>query len=142
MTVGANYSFTLAEGSGNAIIDNSNSNVASGSGTSSVTFVVTSNPSGTVAADGPTVSKLTGVTPTTVGSGDTVTAVFNAVVVATGPNYSLTLTDGTDSATVTSGTNLGTPVATPGPGAGQTTVTYVVTGAPAVTLGHCCCGPG
>ena len=133
VNVASTYSFTLTEGSGSAVINNGNSNVSSGNGTATVTFVITSNP-GTVAADGPTVSNVSGVTPAIVGSGDTLTAVFNTVVTAPGPTYSLTLTDGTNSATLSSGSNLGTPVATPGPGAGQTTVTYSVTGAPSAQL--------
>jgi hypothetical protein len=56
------YSFTLTEGSGSAVIDNGNSSVSSGSGTATVTFTMTASPSGTVAADGPTASNVSGVT--------------------------------------------------------------------------------
>jgi hypothetical protein len=133
VTVGSTYSFTLSEGSASTTINNGNSHVAGGNGTSTITYDLTSNPSGSVAADGPTASGTNGVTAAIVGSGDTLTAVLPGVVTATGPTYSLALSDGTDAGTLTSPTNLGTPVATPG--VGQTTVTWSVTGAPAMTTG-------
>jgi hypothetical protein len=135
VTVAGSYSFTLQEGSASTTIDNGNSSVAGGNGTSTITYAVNSNPSGTVAADGPIASGTSGVSSAIVGSGDTLSAVFNTAEAATGPGYTLTLSDGTDAGTLTSGTNLGTPVATPGPGAGQTTVTWSVTGAPTMTTG-------
>ena len=133
VTVGSIYSFTLKEGSASTTINNGNSHVASGNGSSTISYAVTSNPSGTVAADGPTASGTSGVTAAIVGSGDTLTAVLPGVVTATGPTYSLALSDGTDAGTLTSPTNLGTPVATPG--VTTTTVTWSVTGAPAMTTG-------
>ncbi len=133
VTVGGSYSFTLSEGSASTTINNGNSNVAGGNGTSTITYDLTSTPSGNVAADGPTASGTNGVTAAIVGSGDTLTAVLPGVVTATGPTYSLALSDGTDAGTLTSPTNLGTPVATPG--IGNTTVTWSVTGAPAMTTG-------
>ena len=135
VTVGS-YSFTLQEGSASTTINNGNSSVAGGNGTATITYAINSNPSGTVAADGPTASGTSGVSSAIVGSGDTLSAVFTTTEVATGPPYSLALSDGTDAGTLTSGTNLGTPVATPGvPVLGDTTVTWPVTGAPAMTTG-------
>jgi hypothetical protein len=135
VTVGGTYSFTLKEGSASTTINNGNSSVAGGNGTATITYAINSNPSGTVAADGPTASGTSGVSSAIVGSGDTLSATFSTVVVAAGPSYSLTLSDGTDAGTLTSGTNLGTPVVTPGPAVGGSTVTWSVTGAPAMTTG-------
>jgi hypothetical protein len=63
VTVAPSYSLTLSEGSGSAVIDNSDSTVA-GSGTATLTFTLTASPSGSVAADGPTVTASTGITAT------------------------------------------------------------------------------
>ena len=63
VTVAASYSLTLTEGSGSAVVSNANSTVA-GSGTATLTFTLTANPSGSVAADGPTVTGSTGITAT------------------------------------------------------------------------------
>ena len=63
VTVAASYSVTLTEGSGSAVVSNGNSTVA-GSGTATLTFTLTANPSGSVAADGPTVTGSTGITAT------------------------------------------------------------------------------
>jgi hypothetical protein len=138
VNVGSSYSFTLHEGSGSAVIDNGNSNVAAGNGTATVTYDVTSNPSGTVAADGPTVSNVSGVTAVpTLQVGDTLTAVASGATGTITPPYGLTLSDGAgDSGTLSSGTNVtaGSPVQ--GTPAGDTTFTYTVTGAgPAMTAG-------
>jgi len=136
VTVPGSYSFTLSEGSASTTIDNGNSNVAGGDGTSTITYDLTSDPSGSVAADGPTVTGSSGITATpTVQVGDTLKAVFTGSVTI-GASYSLTLSDGTDSGTLTSGSNLSGGTATPNtPVAGDTTVSYTVTGAPAMTTG-------
>src|ERR1019366_2704162 len=63
VTVATSYSLTLSEGSGSAVIDNSDSTV-SGSGTATLPFTLTGSPSGSVAADGPTVTASTGITAT------------------------------------------------------------------------------
>jgi hypothetical protein len=63
VTVASSYSLTLSEGSGSAVIGNGDSTVA-GSGTVTLTFTLTGNPSGLVAADGPTVTGSTGITAT------------------------------------------------------------------------------
>ena len=63
VTVASTYSLTLSEGSGSAVVANSNSTV-SGSGTATLVFTLTANPSGSVAADGPTVTGSTGITAT------------------------------------------------------------------------------
>jgi hypothetical protein len=63
VTVASSYSLTLSEGSGSAVIGNGDSTVA-GSGTATLTFTLTGNPSGSVAADGPTVTGSTGITAT------------------------------------------------------------------------------
>ena len=133
VTVGGTYSFTLKEGSASTTINNGNSHVSGGNGTSTISYALTSNPSGTVAADGPTASGTSGVSSAIVGSGDTLTAVLPGAVTAPGPNYSLALSDGSDAGTLTSPASLGTPVATPG--LTTTTVTWSVTGAPAMTTG-------
>jgi len=65
VTVAATYSLTLSEGSGSAVVSNGNSTV-SGSGTATLTFTLNANPSGSVAADGPTVTSSTGITATPV----------------------------------------------------------------------------
>ena len=130
------FSLTLQEGSGSATINQSDAN-ASASG-DTVTYDVTGNPSGSVATDGPTVSGFTGVTATpTVQVGDTLTATFNAVVTAGLAPYSLTLADASgDAGTLSSSDGgLGTPVVTPGPGVGQTTVAYSVDAAPTLSAG-------
>jgi hypothetical protein len=108
VTVGGSYSFTLSEGTGSAVIDDGNSNVASGNGTSTITYDVISNPSGTVAADAPTVSNASGVTAVpTLQVGDTLTAVASGGAGTIAASYSLTLSDGAgDSGTLTSGTNV------------------------------------
>ena len=61
--VAPSYSLTLTEGSGSAVVDNGNSTV-SGSGTATLVFTLTGDPSGSVAADGPTVTSSTGITAT------------------------------------------------------------------------------
>ena len=130
VTVAANYSLTLKEGSGSATVDQGNSNV-SGQGTSTITYNVTGSPSGSVAADGPTVSNFTGVSAAAVQVGDTLKATFATPVTAPGPGYSLTLSDSVgDAGTFTTPTNLSAPIVSPDtPAVGQTTVTYMVTGA-------------
>ena len=113
VTVGGSYSFTLSEGSASTTIDNGDSNVAGGNGTSTITYDLTNDPSGNVAADGPIASGTSGVTATpTVQVGDTLKAVFTGSVTI-GASYSLTLSDGSDAGTLTSGTNLsgGTAIA-------------------------------
>ena len=85
VTVGGSYSFTLSEGSASTTINNGNSHVAGGNGTSTITYDLTSTPSGNVAADGPIASGTNGVTAAIVGSGDTLTAVLPVTVTATGP---------------------------------------------------------
>ena len=98
VTVGGSYSFTLSEGSASTTIDNGNSNVAGGNGSSTITYDLTNDPSGSVAADGPTASGTSGVTAApTVQVGDTLKAVFTGSVTI-GASYSLTLSDGSDAA--------------------------------------------
>jgi hypothetical protein len=63
VTVASSWSLTLTEGSGSAVISNGDSTVA-GSGTTTLTFTLTGNPSGSVASDGPTVTASTGITAT------------------------------------------------------------------------------
>jgi hypothetical protein len=63
VTVASSYSLTLSEGSGSAVIDNTNSSV-SGGGTATLVFTLTGSPSGSVAADGPLVTASTGITAT------------------------------------------------------------------------------
>ncbi len=79
VTVAASYSLTLSEGSGSAVISNSDSTVA-GSGTATLTFTLTGDPSGSVAADGPTVTASTGITAT---PAPTVTSVSVNVALST-----------------------------------------------------------
>ena len=138
VTVGGSYSFTLTEGTGSAVIDNGNSNVVSGNGTSTITYTVTGNPSGTVAADGPTVSNTSGVTAVpTLQVGDTLTAVASGGAGTLAASYGLTLSDGAgDSGTLTSGANVTAGSPQQGTPAGDTTFSYTVTGAgPAMTTG-------
>jgi hypothetical protein len=132
----SSYSLTLQEGSGSAVINQGNSNV-SGSGTSTITYNVTGNPTGTVAADGPTVSSFSGVTAVpTLQPGDTLTAVASGATGTITPPFGLTLKDTSgDVGTLASGTNVtaGTPVM--GTPAGDTTFTYTLSSAPTMTTG-------
>jgi hypothetical protein len=137
VTVGGSYSFTLSEGSANTTIDQGNSSVAGGNGTSTITYDLTNTPSGNVAADGPIASGTNGVTATpTIQVGDTLKAVFTGAVTI-GANYSLALSDGSgDTGTLTSGSNLSGGTATANtPMVGETTVSYTVAGAPVMTAG-------
>jgi hypothetical protein len=79
VTVATSYSLTLSEGSGSATIDNGNSTV-SGGGTATLVFTLSGNPSGSVAADGPTVTASTGITAT---PAPTVTSVGVNIVLST-----------------------------------------------------------
>jgi hypothetical protein len=136
VNVASPYSLTLQEGSGSAVINQGDSSV-SGNGTSTITYNVTGNPSGTVAADGPLVSSFSGVTAVpTLQSGDTLTAVATGATGTITPPFGLTLKDASgDVGTLASGTNVtaGTPVL--GTPAGDTTFTYTLTGAPTMTTG-------
>src|ERR1019366_1665655 len=62
VNVNSPYSLTLTEGSGSASINQANSSILSGQGTSTITYSVTGTPTGSVATDGPSVTGFTGVT--------------------------------------------------------------------------------
>ena len=135
VNVASNFSLDLQEGSGNATINQTNSHVVAGQGSATITYQLTGNPSGNVAADGPSVTGFTGVTAVpTLQNGDTLTAVLPGAAVVLSPPYGLTLSDGTDTGTLASGTNV-TASETLNSPAGSTTVVYTLTGAPTLTTG-------
>ncbi len=136
VTVGGSYSFSLHEGSASTTINNGNSSVAGGNGTATITYAINSNPSGTVAADGPTATGTSGVSSAIVGSGDTLSTVFNAGVKrprsqlqphAVGRERRGNAHFGDQPRH--SGGDTGSA------GVGETTVTWSVTGAPTMTTG-------
>jgi hypothetical protein len=134
VNVNSPYSLTLTEGSGSASINQANSSIVSGQGTSTITYGVTGTPTGSVATDGPSVTGFTGVTPVTlvpatVATGDTLAVTLPGTLTA-GSSYDLTLADGAADLGTLSGSTFNTSTS-----GGSTTVTYTVTSNPSMTTG-------
>jgi len=140
VTVGSTWSLSLANsvGSNTGSISNTDATVA-GSGTTTLTFTLTGAPhlnggSSSLAADGVKVTGATGFSgpaPTTIVSGDTLTATSTQHL-SLAFSYGVTLSDGTNSATLTSASGLSSGQANWN--GIHTTLTYNVTTTPSTSV--------